>query len=50
MTNNRPLLYALLVVLLAGLIVAVGWAGYNLLSLAFDSTPTPSPSPPPHSL
>ncbi len=45
MTNNRPLLYALLVVLLAGLVVAVGWAGYNLLSLAFDSTPTPTAAP-----
>ena len=45
MTNNRPLLYALLVVLLAGLIVAVGWAGYNLLSLAFESTPTPTAAP-----
>jgi hypothetical protein len=45
MTNNRPLLYALLVVLLAGLIVAVGWAGYSLLSLAFESTPTPTAAP-----
>lgn len=45
MTNNKPLLYALLVVLLAGLIVAVGWAGYNLLSLAFESTPTPTAAP-----
>lgn len=45
MTTNRTVLYALLVVLLAALIVAVGWAGYNLLSLAFDSTPTPTPTP-----
>ncbi|HSN78142.1 MAG TPA: PA14 domain-containing protein, partial [Anaerolineae bacterium] len=45
MTNNRPLLYALLVVLLAGLVVAVGWAGYSLLSLAFESTPTPTAAP-----
>ncbi len=45
MTNNRPLLYALLVVLLAGRVVAVGWAGYNLLSLAFDSPPTPTAAP-----
>ncbi len=45
MTNNKPLLYALLVVLLAALVVAVGWAGYTLLSLAFESTPTPTAAP-----
>ncbi len=45
MTNNKPLLYALLVVLLTALVVAVGWAGYTLLSLAFESTPTPTAAP-----
>ncbi len=43
--TNRTLLYVLLVVLLAGLIVAVGWAGYSLLSLAFSPTPTPTLTP-----
>lgn len=42
MRTRKPLMYGLLIAAFSILIVAVAFVGYNLLSLAFDTTPTPT--------